>query len=544
MNKMKYYLLILTSIVFGGCINLEDVKQPTAYYFDAIEGDNTNTGLSKTNSFKSLSMIASLNLKGGDTLKLSSGVTFKGHIALKNIGEDFEMPLVITSTNSKKAIIDANQFANGILLENCSNIKVENLQVMADGGNAPEDAKMRCGVLYTTTKDGNYENIVFNNLFVKDVFYNKPGLKRGKDEVVTANGTQAYGWGIRVVLKNEKSTLSKLKIDNCSVKNVAHTGIKLTGAKSQNISDFIIRNNDVSYTGGPGIQMSRVKDGHVTQNIVDHTGSDNDSRKWGRGSGLWTWGADRILIEKNSFTNANGPGDSAGAHIDYNCNNIVLQYNYSANNMGGFLEILGNNYNCSYRYNISVNDGDRTKGVDGAFQEGKVFWLSGYQGDRERKGPFNSYIYNNTIYVNKDITAKIAVDKATKGVYIANNIFHFEGEAKLVLGDQYTPDKGGASNVENVFFKNNIFYQKSNWPTEVLIQPEESKFVDVIFANKEGKQLIDFIPQNKEVVKAKGIEINKIQSDSIGLFYGLKVEHDILGNKVADKPSIGAIEVF
>ena len=65
---------------------------------------------------------------------------------------------------------------------------------------------------------------------------------------------------------------------------------------------------------------------------------------------------------------ANGPADSAGCHIDFNCDNVIVQYNLSVSNAGGFIEILGNNYNCSYRYNVSVNDGHRIKGKNNAFR--------------------------------------------------------------------------------------------------------------------------------------------------------------------------------
>ena len=122
--------------------------------------------------------------------------------------------------------------------------------------------------------------------------------------------------------------------------------------------------------------------------------------------------------------NANGPADSAGVHIDFNCSDVIIQYNYSANNAGGFCEILGNNYNCAYRYNISVNDGHRMKGQNGAFQQGKTLWLSGFVGKgNERNGPFNSYIYNNTIIASEKIISKYAIDRASSGVLIKNNIF-------------------------------------------------------------------------------------------------------------------------
>ena len=106
-----------------------------------------------------------------------------------------------------------------------------------------------------------------------------------------------------------------------------------------------------------------------------------------------------------------------------------------------------------------------------------MFWLSGYVGNgKERNGPFNSYIYGNKVYVGGDIIPKIAVDKAARGVFVANNLFYFENDPVMVLGDQYKPDVGGGSQIKNVFFENNIF-KKNHWPNEVLIQPKNNIYL-------------------------------------------------------------------
>src|SRR5690606_37572054 len=161
--------------------------------------------------------------------------------------------------------------------------------------------------------------------------------------VKTANGTQHYGWGIRFMNESADATLEDIKITGCTISNTSHTGLKFT-AKNYGIRDIEVLNNRITNTGGPGVQMSGVKKGIVRNNTINGSGSSNDSRNWGRGSGLWTWSTADVLIEKNAFLNAKGPGDSAGCHIDYNCNDVVVQYNFSANNAGGFCEILGNNY--------------------------------------------------------------------------------------------------------------------------------------------------------------------------------------------------------
>jgi hypothetical protein len=222
---------------------------------------------------------------------------------------------------------------------------------------------------------------------------------------------------------------------------------------------------------------------------------------------------------------------------------VVVQYNLSANNAGGFCEILGNNYNCAYRYNISINDGYRVKGVNGAFQEGKIFWLSGYQGnEKKNSGPYNSYFYNNSIYVSANIVPKVAVSSSADGVLITNNIFYFEGAAQMVAGDQKKTETD-ADGVPNVVFKNNLFLRADNWPAELPLQDAAPIIGDPGFSNKGGLQLKDYLPANKNLVLDKGLTIQAIPNDTIGLRLGLKVEHDILGNPIKGQPDLGAIEL-
>jgi hypothetical protein len=48
---------------------------------------------------------------------------------------------------------------------------------------------------------------------------------------------------------------------------------------------------------------------------------------------------------------------------------------------------------------------------------------------------------------------------------------------------------------------------------------------------------------NRKLVQNKGITITAIPGDTIGLRAGLKVEKDILGNKILQQPDLGAIEL-
>ena len=554
--KMGITILLITGYSITACSsdNGAGILQasPRNYYINP-EAKGTNSDGSLSNPFKNLSEISSLKLNPGDSILLASGTTNSGTIELSNTAGTGKQPIVISSYSSgnksvgNRATIDAKGFPNGILLENCSHIELRNLIVTANaggmkasGGTTPD---MRCGILVQTSKPGICDNIVLSNLAVKDVFYEDQGFNRGNNEVNSANGTQRYGWGIRFINNTEGAMMQNLKIESCQINNTAHTGLKFT-AKGHGIKNISVLNNNITETGGPGMQMSGVENGLVKGNYVNGSGSNNDSRKWGRGSGLWTWGSTNVVIENNSFMNANGPADSAGCHIDFNCSDVVVQYNLSVNNAGGFCEILGNNFNCAYRYNVSINDGYRVKGVNGATQEGKIYWLSGYVGSNQKlTGPFNSYFYNNTIYATKEIVVNFAVANTASGILIANNIFCIEGKSKLVPGDQYVSDIIGSTPIPNVFFENNLYLSDSNWPKEVLIQDHSPKFGNPEFAKKGSLKIEDYVPANTLIIKNKGVEIRNLPEDIAGIKIGLKVDKDILGNKIIGIPDLGAIEI-
>ncbi|WP_044207883.1 right-handed parallel beta-helix repeat-containing protein [Flammeovirga sp. OC4] len=542
----------LIYLTIGVFLTLTSSVSATNYYIDGKGGNDDNNGLSKQQAFKTLQRINEVQLKAGDKVRLANGSIYRGSLILKNILGSKKRWVTISNYTSKNhpsnvlPHIDAKGFDNAIFIENSKFISISNLELSANGGQfSPKKNKkdnMRCGVLFLATDEGTYTDIELHHLKVSEVYLMEEGYVRGKKEVFTPNGTQGYGWGIRFLSKNKEGQIQNITIRDCEVSNVTHTGIKVNG-KGRNIKDVSILNNRIFKTGGPGMQFGGMMDGHIAHNSVDHSGNNEDSRKWGRGSGLWTWGCDRVLIEHNEFRNANGPADSAGCHIDFNCSNVIVQFNLSVNNAGGFCEILGNNYNCAYRYNVSVNDGHRVKKKGVASQEGKVFWLSGFNGKgKERKGPYNSYFYNNTIYVKGDQQVKVAVDRASKGVLIANNIFYIEGTSKQVLGDQYKPEKQGESLLEHIIFENNLFLKEGNWPKEASIQDENPTFGDPKFINKNGTELVDYIPQNKLLIQGKGIDISLLPQDIKGLYIGMEVKKDILGNKLNGKPDFGAIQ--
>ena len=523
------------------------------YYLHPVLGNDDNSGTSSQSPFQTLARANKLTLRAGDQVLLAAGQKFDGALAFANLAGTASNPIVIASyqahpeTGDGRAAIDAKGYLAGVCLKNCAHVEIGNLLITANaGGMKPGQAvkkEMRCGVLIEADKPGKYEGFIVTNVLVKDVFFEEPGFVRPPEEVKTANGSENYGWGIRFMVTSSAAVMRDISITDCQIEDVDHTGLKLT-APSNGLQHLEVQRVQISNVGGPGVQMSGVLGGHFSQLDVNRSGSADDTRKWGRGSGLWTWGSTDVVIEKSRFQNAHGPGDSAGVHIDYNCRNVIVQYNFSAHNAGGFCEILGNNHNCAYRYNVSVNDGYRVKGKNGAFQEGKIFWLSGYTGDRSpRRGPFNTYFYNNTIYAGADMVAKVAVADTAEGVLIANNIFCIQGRSQIVMGDQNRADKGAGRGLHNVIFKNNLYQSITSWPADAPIKDQSPIIGDPVFESASGQSLANYTPRNAALVKDKGIKIPKLPHDDVGIFAGLEVQTDILGNRIHGLPDLGAIEL-
>ena len=126
---------------------------------------------------------------------------------------------MITSSGLDPAIIDAAGESEGILVRNCSGVHISNISIMADGRDGKQKnsdpatkSKMRCGIRIEATVPGNYSDIEVSNVDIMDIFYEDKGFVRDPKEVRSANGTQTYGWGVRVITSSENCVISGIKI--------------------------------------------------------------------------------------------------------------------------------------------------------------------------------------------------------------------------------------------------------------------------------------------------------------------------------------------
>ena len=153
-----------------------------------------------------------------------------------------------------------------------------------------------------------------------------------------------------------------------------------------------------------------------------------------------------------------GHNDSAGIHVDYNNENILVQYNFTYDNEGYGTEILGSNKNIIWRYNLSVGDGTRKVNVarpeGGQSQHpGRTLHISDFA--KPNRAPSSDlFIYNNTYLISSGSSPNINLTAGN--LLLKNNLFIVEDKAKL--GQRVNIDKSWSSdfNVANNGFSGNV----------------------------------------------------------------------------------------
>jgi len=531
--KVNKIIFSIYTVIFLFITSFEAQGAGKTYYVDSKKGNDQNDGLSSQTSWQTLQKANQAKLTAGDRLLLKCGSLFKGALVFDNTRGSKDAPVIISSYKTGSGdtdlpVIQAEGYTAAVQIKNGSYIHVSELELTSDSGAVKEKDALtqRYGVRILADLPGIYQGIRLSSLKIHHIFACKPV----KDEGL--NPTSNKGMGIAINMLHKEALIKNVTIEDCDIEMTGHTGIRVFGWREQNVRSYLdslfILNNRLTHIGGPGMVVGVTSNVLVRGNTVCYSGSSADSRMHQRGSCFWPWTSKHVLIEKNKFMHARGKMDSAGAHIDFNCSDVIVQYNLSMDNAGGFVEILGNDRNCAYRYNISINDGFRVKGENNAESEGKVIWTGGFVGNGvPQTGPFNSYIYNNTVYVKEGSRSCFCFSSTTDGVLIANNIFYIHGKT-LFVNNWYELDKQfSKDDLRNIFFINNL-YASSNVLPEFLRQFDQNPVYGGL--------------RDVELIKNKSIEIKKLPGDDVGLLTGFKVDRDYLGQPITGIPDLGAIE--
>jgi hypothetical protein len=517
--KTKKYLFLIAIIMITGVF----ARGNTTYYIDSQSGNDNNTGTTPDQAWKSLEKSNLIDFTPGTKVLLKRGSLFQNSkIVLEERSGTINNPIVIGSYGAGELpIIDMNkkpEFA--FVIAGGSHIVIENLEMKNGMG----------GIQMVRVENKSvFSGFTFRNLYIHDMF---------------TDGGAAFQLNPRQHDQKLAAQYSDILIENCRAERINRSFITGDGLKN-----CTIRNNVFSHSAGPGMVLGLTSNLIIRGNIIDSSGSRIDPNYFGRGSCGWIIYCTDVLVEKNKFMNAQGWLDSYGFHLDIGNKNCIIQYNLSMNNSGGFVQILGRNKNCVYRYNLSINDGYRRKGdFDGRFnvkQNGCAISLNGYVAKKSRKfeGPYNSYIYNNTIYTGEHIRPGFTIRYSIDGALIANNIFYFKNEAENNTNNRAARETEDMV-ARNAIFDSNLFLDYSAFPSGLMAEAKNHFFGDPGFHLPGGTSPENYLPLNESMVKDKGVEIYLLPDDDPDFAPILKTKVDYFGNPIEGMPDLGAIELI
>lgn len=507
------------------------------YYIDAINGSDSNDGLTETTAWQTIDKVNTITYQAGDAILFKSGQEFMGKVKPSGNGTP-ENPIVIGKYGGDtKPIINAINKKACIHISNLAGWEIQDLELISDGGLTPDTDAVdyRAGVAFDVFWGGAKKHFVLRNLKIHKIYASEGTLSEWGTPKYVGHGIHFNGFGENLAYFED------ITIENCHIENVASNGISLNHWNYDLVGNVTshrnvnILNNTIEYIGGPGIVPMHINNLLVEGNFVNYTGAYTDPRMYARGSGIWPLRCEDVLIQNNKFMHARGEGDSCGAHIDIGNKNVTIQYNLSYDNEGGFVELMGANENSIYRYNVSINDGSRVKGVTEtagkvANQHGAVIWLCGYMGRGEAKqGSHNTQIYNNTVYVASNITPYFEFDAGNTASYIENNIFYLEGTTHYI-------NEGSEIN-----FNNNIFYGASS-QIEGLPYGANDIFADPMLTNPGGLTIDDYLLLTNSPAVNTGIaKSNAGSQDLWGDALSTQMLTDIGADETAFNPSMQTI---
>ena len=451
------------------------ICKPIDYFVSSSEGKDKNNGLSENSPWATLKRVKKQNLQPGDTVHFKSGDLFKGQLVVDESGT-VEAPIHFTAYgDGDLPIIDGAALVRGASLAailvidqdhlEFSKLNIRNFRKKSRDSVSDYDA---FGILVKNTGKRNLRGYNLHDLVVEEVFPVRARAINNKSGENSFNKTQVSGIRFETLpsqSKDQAFNTGDIYIHSNFLRYTARFGIairhrsskieSIIGTSENYDTNVRIINNRCEDTGGSCVLMSGVMNGLLEKNSFIRSGAMVEPElSVNRGSGAWFFGSKNIVAQKNFSYGSRGHNDSAGMHVDYGNENVLVQYNFTLMNEGYGTEILGKNKNIIWRHNISVHDGTRVVGVarpEGgkSIFPGKTIHVSNFSVPKRIKSE-GVYIYNNTYVIAGDSEPLIGF--IGKDMHLWNNIFVVEDGGLLAKNL-----KAGWSRKKDLEIRGNVF---------------------------------------------------------------------------------------
>ena len=450
MYKQINYQVVVLLLSFSLCAQNQ-------YYLSSSTGNDNNNG-SQTQPWKTLSKISNTTLGPGDTVYFKKGDTFRGHYVVNGSGTE-QSPITFTAYGTgNQPVISGSDHDDGggdyreaILVENEDNMIFEDLEIQNHRTTSRSNVGdlVSFGIQVISSSAGTKNNFTFRDMTFKNVYglyWVDPSNQSEFNAFEVSGLTFKSSWG--GIINNvvvEDSYFTDLQRIGIHIKN---TSGKTSDKRNTNI---VVRRNEFFQIGGTCVLPIRTENCLIENNIFNQPGAKTNDKMIGRGSAVWNWYSINTIVQYNQAINAKGILDSHGIHVDHSNIDTFIQYNLMQDCEGGFVEILGGNQRAVYRFNISINDGWRVN--PNWTNSDHTIWLNDKIGGQSGHPSYDSYIYNNTIVINKsgNDAFDTAIDINGQNTRIFNNIFYAVNGSGIGIQQVNYNDP-------NLMMTNNLFF--------------------------------------------------------------------------------------
>jgi len=444
-------LILLISIFLVLAYTAPTRAFSASYYLNCRKGNDSNSGTSAGNAWKSLSRVNRMVFRPGDSILLARGSVCYGELRPRGSGTAGAVITLSAYGTGRLPLIRAGKHPAAIELKNQSYWLISHVETT--GGDP-------YGIWITGDQPNTVmRHIDLSQVVVRDV----TGTPTKKDSGLIVFHPQAKGERFEDILVNGATAHNTTQ----------WAGIYIDGSGSLPPSqymgrDITVRNSTVHNVGGDGIVIHRTRNAMIENSVAYQIGLTRVT-KVGTPSAIWNWDCDDCTVQYNEAYDTHTPGNlhDGGAYDSDNFNrDNTIQYNYAHDTDGYCVAVFGaggkdTNINTVIRYNVCANDA-RLPSL--AYQGD--FFLSTWKGGSIR----HVLIYNNTSYWNPAKPAyalftKSAFDPAEPDSFFNNIIY------SSVPGMEY--DKPESPNVLKM--DHNIFWYTGEGTPEW--RKDDSRFV-------------------------------------------------------------------
>ncbi|UKS26902.1 hypothetical protein LOZ80_36485 [Paenibacillus sp. HWE-109] len=294
----KSYLALIFCMLFvailGGNFQMAHAAG-NSYYVDAVNGSDSNDGLSNATAWQSLSKVNSKVFMPGDRILLKAGGVWTGQLYPKGSGTAGN-PITIDQygTGSKPLIQGGGLIGGAVYLNNQEYMVIQNLEVTNKSDTMVDGI---AGILVEATDFGTLNSIKILNNYVHEV----RGGHDGQNKYLGGIAVRAMGTLV-------STRFNDVLIEGNRVEDVSRSGIVThslwrirpgasTGSGAYSAwTNVVVRNNSVKLTFGDGILVTTAVNALIEYNVNSYANSNNLGLF---NAGIWAWNADGTIIQYN-----------------------------------------------------------------------------------------------------------------------------------------------------------------------------------------------------------------------------------------------------